>query len=425
MAFTQTRTDSFPLLPDSASIDDCIRYAIDHQPRVRQALIDEEITRSEIKSRLADWYPQVNFNYNLQHNFQRQTSVFNGVAQQIGTDNTSGAFFSVSQNIFNRDALLASRSRTDVLKQAAQTTSSSKIDVAVNVAKAFYEVLAARQQIQVADEDIVRLERSLKDAYSRYNAGIVDKTDYKRATIALNNTKASRKSSEEALKARVQYLKYLMGYPEDGVLKVGYDSLRMEREVALDTLQQPDISNRIEFNLLETQKSLLESNLKYQKWSFLPSISANGAYNLNYLNNKLGDLYSTSYPNSFAALTLSFPIFQGGKRNYNIKTAEWQIARTNWDMIDFKHSVNAEYEQAMATYKSNLANYSAIRENLGLAQEVYDVIQLQYKSGIKTYLEVITAETDLRTARINYINALYQTLSSKVDVQKALGQINY
>ncbi|MNL87038.1 hypothetical protein D3C87_2160110 [compost metagenome] len=52
------------------------------------------------------------------------------------------------------------------------------------------------------------------------------------------------------------------------------------------------------------------------------------------------------------------------------------------------------------------------------------MIQLQYKSGIKTYLEVVTSETDLRLARINYYNALYLVLASKIDVQKALGQIN-
>jgi len=62
---------------------------------------------------------------------------------------------------------------------------------------------------------------------------------------------------------------------------------------------------------------------------------------------------------------------------------------------------------------------------VALAQEVYDVIQLQYKAGVKTYLEVILAESDLRSAQINYYNALYLVLSAKTDVQKALGQINY
>ena len=87
--------------------------------------------------------------------------------------------------------------------------------------------------------------------------------------------------------------------------------------------------------------------------------------------------------------------------------------------------MNSEYASALANYKGNLTNLLAQKENVDLAREVYDVIQLQYKSGIKTYLEVVTSETDLRLARINYYNSLYQVLASKIDVQKALGQMNY
>jgi outer membrane protein TolC len=79
----------------------------------------------------------------------------------------------------------------------------------------------------------------------------------------------------------------------------------------------------------------------------------------------------------------------------------------------------------LAVYKSNLQYYIALKENLGVAKEVYDIIQLQYRSGIKTYLEVITSETDLRSSEINYYTAMYQLLSSKIDVLKAAGQINY
>ena len=35
----------------------------------------------------------------------------------------------------------------------------------------------------------------------------------------------------------------------------------------------------------------------------------------------------------------------------------------------------------------------------------------------------MTAETDLRTSQINYLNALYSVLASKLDVQQALGNI--
>jgi outer membrane protein TolC len=66
-----------------------------------------------------------------------------------------------------------------------------------------------------------------------------------------------------------------------------------------------------------------------------------------------------------------------------------------------------------------------MKENLTLAKDVYNTIELQYKAGVKTYLDLITAETDLRTTEVNYLNSLYLVLSSKIDVEKALGIIRY
>lgn len=408
-----------------ATLQNIIQYALKNQPVVQQSVIDEKIIDLQIKSKLADWYPQINFNYFYQHAFDVQTTVFDGTPRQIGVTNTSAFQFSASQAIFNRDVLLANRTKGDVRKQAKQQTENTKIDVVVNLSKAFYDVLTTEQQIKVVNENIVRLEKSLKDARAQYDAGVVDKTDYKRATIALNNAKASKKANEEALKAKTEYLKALMNYPESALMTIIYDSASLENELAVDTLQGVDYAKRIEYLQLQTQRSLLEANVKYNKWDFLPSVSANGAYNFNYLNNDFGKLYNQSFPNSYAGLTLAFPIFQGGKRKYNIRQAEWQLKKTDLDIISLKNSVNTEYTTAIANYKSSLLNYQALKENILLAQEVYDVINLQYRSGIKTYLEVVNAETDLRTSQINYFNALYLVLISKIDVQKSSGDIRY
>lgn len=422
IAGAQSATDT---LPATLSLPDAIRYALKFQPRIQQSQIDEEITASNIRSRLADWYPQVNFNYNLQHNFILQTSVIGGNTIRLGAENTSAGQFTVSQAIFNRDVLLANRTKTDVLLQSRQNTESNKIDVVAGVSKAFFDVLVTQQQIKVAAENIVRVERSLKDATNQYKAGIADKIDYKRATISLNNIKALKKNNEEQVKAKTEYLEALIGYPDTASLYIRYDSLAMEKEIDIDTTQDADYTNRIEYKILQTQRSLLRSNIDYYKWSYLPSVAANGAYNLNFQNDRFSKLYGTNYPNSFAAITLAWPIFQGGKRRANLKTAVLQLKRSDADIISLKNNVNAQYAQAIASYKGSLENYYALKENVALAREVYDVIQLQYRAGIKTYLEVVTAETDLRTAQINYYNALYQVLAGKVDVQRASGRLTY
>jgi outer membrane protein TolC len=418
----QTGNDS--LLTD-ATLQQCIQYALDHQPSVKQAQLQEEIVNYNIRSRLADWYPQIGGNYSVQHNFQRSTSFFNGVATPVGVKNTSTAQVYLDQTIFNRDVLFANRTQTDVRLAARQSTAAEKIDITANVSKAYYDILTTEQQIKVADENIARLQKSLDDAYYRYQAGVADKTDYKRAQIALNNTKATRQINEAALTAKVENLKNYLGYPVDAPLSVVYDSLAMENEVGFDTLQRPDFSKRIEYQQLLTQRHLQEANILYQRNAFLPNVSATAVYNLNYLNNSFGKLYGANYPNSFIGLTAGIPIFQGGKRKANVKSAQLTVTQIDWEMRNLQNAINTQYAAALSNYKGSLANYLASKENVGLAREVYDVINLQYKAGVKTYLEVINAEADLRTSQINYFNALNQVLASKVDAERALGLISY
>ncbi|MGN6532764.1 MAG: TolC family protein [Ginsengibacter sp.] len=416
--------DSLPTLQE-ATLQNCIQYAIQHNPDIQNARINQDITETIIKSKLAEWYPQLGFSYNLQHNFQLPAVNFNGNITHTGTDNTSGANLGVTQNIFNRDVLLASRTAKDVRLSASENTKEQKINLAVEVSKAFYDLILTVQQLRVVEQDIVRTNQSLKDAYYQYQAGIVDKTDYKRATIALNNAKAQQKSTEESLIAKKTALKALMGYPVAKDIDLVYDTTQMEKEIYLDTLQNVDYNNRIEIQQLQTQQKLQQYNLQYYKWSFLPDVYAYGNYNLNYLNSQFSKLYSQSYPNSYAGITLSIPIFQGGLRLQQIKQAQFQITQANNNIRSYENTINTQYQNALTSYKSNLYNYYSLKENLSLASEVYDVIQLQYRSGVKAYLDVITAESDLRTAQINYYNALYQVLSSKIDVAQALGTINY
>jgi outer membrane protein len=414
---------SFPV---SKSLEECIVFAMAHQTNIRQSVINEQITEREIKIRLSDWYPQINFSGSYQYNFQKPTSIFNNSAQQVGTNNVAGGYFGLNQTIFNRDVILAQQSAGDVRLNSSQNTASTRIDVVSNVSKAFYDLLLSQTQIVLLDTDIVLLQRSLKDAYNQYKGGLVDKTDYQRATISLNNAKALRKTAEEQLKSRAAVLKLYMSYPVDSVLVVSYDSAAMLADIlSVDTLQRVDANNRIEYQQLITQKRLYEDNLKFYKWGFLPTVSAFGEYNLNYYSDQFKNMYQNNYPNSYAGLSVTIPIFTGTRRLQEVRIAKLQLEKLDYNFSSLKDSITAQYIQAMAAYKSNLNNFFEQRENLSLAQEVYNVIMLQYRAGVKTYLDVITANNDLFNAQINFINAIFQVLINKVDVERALGTLKY
>ena len=409
-----------------ATLQNCIQYALKKQPAINQSQIDELVADREIKSKLADWLPQLNLYANYQNSFILQEIPFGSQIIKTGTYNSSTAQFSLTQTIFDRDVLLARTSAKDVRTQFKQFTISNKIDLVANVSKAFYDVLLSKKQIELIDQDILLLERSAKDAYNQYKGGVVDKTDYQRATITLNNAKAQRKNSEEQLKSKYASLKLLMSYPANEELDLYYDSAKLVQEVlAIDTTSQVNFDNRIEYQLLKTQRKLLEANLRYYKWGFLPSLSAFGQYNLNYFSNDFVKMYNDNFPNAYAGVSLSFPIFQGTKRSQQIRIAQLELRRLDYDFIAVKDSIVAQHIQVLANYKSNLANYFVQKENLELAKEVYNIIQLQYRSGVKTYLDVITANNDLFSAQINYLDAAFQVLTNKIDVERSLGILQY
>jgi outer membrane protein TolC len=447
LLFAQGVTDTTTAV---VTLRQSIQFAIGNQPVLKQAYIDEQINERDIRIGLSAWLPQVSSSNSFQHYFQRPAVIAGGTTtggtgtgtgSGTGTGgtgtgtgttgqqnlaiahNVSNIGVQASQVLYNNDVLLASRGSKYSRQYYKQNTQSSKIDLVSDVSKAFYDVLLSQRQLDIIKGDIVRLRRSLKDATSRYEAGVVDKTDYKQATIALNNALASLKQTQEAIKSKTAYLKQVMGFDPNKGLVLSYDSARFQSDAVMDTTQMVSYGNRIEYQLLETQKNIQNLNVSYYRWGFLPSLSAVGAYSLAYFNDSFSKLYNDAYPTSYAGLSLTIPIFTGTRRLQNLSKARLQVKRTDLDLENTRNAINTEYTQALASYKSNYINWQLLSENVQLARDVYKVVDLQYREGIKTYLDVIVSQTDLRTAELNYYNALFQLLSSKIDLQRALGTL--
>lgn len=405
------------------SLEECIDFALKNRPVVRQASIEEAIGEREIRAGLSGWLPQVSAQYNVTHNFLLQTAAFGDQLITIGKRNNSNLQLLASQAIFNNDVLLASRAARFTRQQLDQQTQNSKINTVIEVSKAFYDVLLTHEQLSILDENIVRLEKQHRDAVSRYENGLVDKTDYQRASIALANTRSDRKRAIEATKAKVANLKQLMGYPVESTLELEYAYEQMQAQISIDTTQQLNYNDRIEMQLLQSQERLLNLNTSYFKWSFLPTVSAFASYNFLYLNDQLSELYNTAYPTSGAGLSVALPLFQGTRRTQNLRRAQLLEERLAVEAENLRNIINTQYQTALANYKSDYTEWRTLENNVEIAEEVYNIIKLQYDEGIKTYLELVVAETDLRSAQLNYYNALYRVLASKLDLEKALGNI--
>ena len=197
----------------------------------------------------------------------------------------------------------------------------------------------------------------------------------------------------------------------------------MMKEIVMDTTQLLNYDKRIEYQQLQTDLKLQHQLTNYYKLSILPTLSVNYNYLYEYENNSFSNLFNNAYPYSYLGLSLNIPVFTGFARMENIHKSKLQEKNLEWTEISLKSQINSEYATALANYKSNLFNWSLLKENETRAKNVYNIVSLQYQQGIVAYLNMIVAESNLITAEIGYKNALFQLLSSKIDLQKAIGII--
>ena len=158
-------------VPSSAhviSLSECVSYALQHQPLLQQTRLNEEISASNTRIALADWWPQLNLTGNLQHYVQQPVVIFPDFTNPGGPKrkNTTGVInnstlqLSATQNLYNTGLMIAGKTAPDYRLLASQNTKSAKIDLIVNVSKAYYDVLLSEQQIKVLGEDVQRQEKN-------------------------------------------------------------------------------------------------------------------------------------------------------------------------------------------------------------------------------------------------------------------------
>ena len=415
------------------TLQQCIDYAMVHQPGLNEAQINVSVAKATNAINLSGWFPQINASGNLTHYFELPTAFETNVANPSapptpvpsGITNIATPQINATQTIFNPGLLYAANSAHLYIEQAKQVTDSSKIYLVSTVSKDFYNLLLTLEQIEVLKADTVELRRSVTDAYHQYVGGIVDETDYEEATITFNNTAAQLKQAIENVVPQYATLKQAMGFPPGQQFNIKYDTTKMISDINIDTSAQLQYEKRIELQQLYTAKKLQQQLINYYRISFLPTVSGFYNYTYEFENDKFSQLFSTSYPYSSIGLSFNLPIFTGFSRLENVRKAKLQEHILDWSEVDLKSEIYTEYTTALANYKSNLYTFHIMRDNVKMAQRVYYVVELQYKQGIVAYLNVITAQSNLITSETSYINALFQTLSSKIDLEKAMGDIRY
>ncbi|WP_210518232.1 TolC family protein [Hymenobacter terricola] len=197
-------------------------------------------------------------------------------------------------------------------------------------------------------------------------------------------------------------------------------------------------NNRIEFSTLETQQALAGLDLRNRQAGAYPRLVLSGAYGFTGSAKTPGDLFSFRGPDSRNAsnfpnqnwfgfgnigLTLTVPVFDGFRRKYLVQQSRLQQQTIERGFETLRQSIDLQDAQSRTTLVNALDVLDNQKANLDLATDVARVTRIKFNAGVGSNLEVITAETDLRSAQTNYYGAIYDVLVAKVDRDKATGEL--
>ncbi|WP_199137776.1 TolC family protein [Pedobacter sp. ASV12] len=421
----------------SFSLQEAISFALTHQADVKNAKIDEQIAANTVKKTFGIGLPQVSASADFNDFLKVATSLVPAIffdkdaapgtfiPVQFGVKYNSTAGINASQLLFDGTYLVGLRASKTYKELSTKNSARTRIETAVAVTKAYYSVLVSGEQLTLLDANIASLKKSLNDTEAMFKNGFAEKIDADRLSVLYNNAQTERENVVRMLALNLNLLKFQMG------LTVNSNLTLKDKIGEINVDQVPVLSDssayhkRIEYSILQTQLKLNELDVKRYKSAFLPSLSAFGSYSLSFQNDRFADLYDKNFPTSVIGLKLSIPIISGGQKLYDVRNAKLEVLKTQNNINNLANSINLEVSQAQTNFVNGQKSLQNQKRNMALAQEVLRVTKIKYEQGVGSNLEVTTAETSLKEAQNNYINALYDMLINKVNLDKALGNINY
>ncbi len=412
-----------------------IDYAFKNQAAVLNAQLDEQIAKNTVKQTTGIGLPQVSGSFSFQDFLKLPTSLLPGEffgdpagtykPVQFGVKYQSVLGLEASQLLFDGSYLVGLQAAKTFKELSIRNSKRTKIEIAVAVSKAYYSVLVSNEQLGLLDANLVRLHKSLYDIKAYYKNGLVEKVDVDRLQVLTNNLETERENVIRLLALNTNLLKFQMGMPIENNLTLSDNVTELSLKADVLVADSLAYKNRVEFSLGQTQKKLNELNLKRYKSEYLPSIVAFGSTSNGYQNNSFSQLFSQYYPTSLVGLRLSLPIISGGQRIYKIKNARLEVQKSANDLANLQNGINFEINQAKTNFLNGLQSLENQKRNMELSKEVLRISKVKYEQGVGSSLEVTAAETSLKESQNNYINALYESLINKVNLDRALGRINY
>jgi NodT family efflux transporter outer membrane factor (OMF) lipoprotein len=346
-----------------------------------------------------------------------------GSAQRSGSDrhgvpggNTHNTFGASAQASYEVDLWGLNRDQLEAAEQSELAARYSKQTVALtitsDVADTYLDVLAFRQRITIAKQNVDAAKRILAITEAKVTNGVSSNLELAQQRAQVAGEEAAIPALEEQEREARYALAILLGRPPEG-----FDV----KAVNLDGIVAPPVQPGIPSSVLERRPDIAQAeaellsqhaNVDAARAAFLPQISLTGS---------IGAAFNpTSMIWSIGASLLQ-AVFDAGRLS---SESDLQKARQMELLADYRKAVFS----AFSDVETSLGQVSSLaeRERLTNEQEVnaaeaYRIAELQYREGVTDLLNVLQTQQTLFSAQDQLVQIRLARLQAGIGLYRALG----
>ncbi|MBE9248506.1 TolC family protein [Dolichospermum sp. LEGE 00240] len=341
----------------------------------------------------------------------------NGLTVDDAPSNTT---FSGTAQI--RYDLYTSGRRNAAIKEAEERIRVQELDVErqseeirLNVARAYYDLQQADENVRISQSAVTNAQASLKDAVALERAGVGTRFDVLRSQVNLANSQQDLTSAFSQQQIARRKLAPLLNLPQsvsisasDPVKPAGLWQHPLEQSIVLAYQNRPELQQNL------AQRNISEAQRKQALAALGPQVSLVGRYNL---LDQFDDGTSVSDGYSLG-VQATFSLYDGGAAKARAAQSKTNIAIAETQFSEQRNQIRFQVEQAYSTQASNLENVKTSDVALEQAKESLRLARLRFQAGVGTQTDVINALNDLTRSEGNRIKAILDYNRALTELQR-------
>ncbi|HTT98070.1 MAG TPA: TolC family protein [Rhizomicrobium sp.] len=293
------------------------------------------------------------------------------------------------------------------------------LTVTSDVANTYLDVLALRDRIQIAKNNVDAAKRILAITQAKVTNGVASNLDLAQQSAILAGVEASIPALEEQEREARYALAVLIGRAPEGfdvkantISGVSAPVVQPDMPASL-LVRRPDIA-AAEANLVSAHASVDAARA-----AFLPAIGLTGSGG--FTNPAIGSLFN---PESLAwsvGASLLQTIFDGGAKTSQLDVNKGREMELVADYRGTVFNALSDTESALGQVTSLATQEQFTTEQVKNAAEAFRISELQYREGVADLLAVLQTQQTLFTAQDTLVQVKLARLQADVSLYRALG----